>query len=175
MCTKLQGVLLPWNIFSPCSIVQISKLTSAKILDNRSSPSGAEYKCELKPLWLPADVVRKAQMGRVHTRIYEQGPTRAGHLGTLRVRKAKSSINVITSNKATFSLCSTPIKVLIYLHDRRIGGKGPIRYGLVHNSLGYECLFQQPLIAQVPVTGQLLGWGFADQSIIHQLVPAMFT
>jgi hypothetical protein len=69
--------------------VDISKLTTAKILDKRSSPSRVEYKCELEPLWLATVLVRKAQMGRVHKRIYEEGLIRAGRLGTLRARQRK--------------------------------------------------------------------------------------
>ena len=43
-------------------IVDISKLTMVKVLDKRSSSSGVEYKCELEPLWLAADLVERAQM-----------------------------------------------------------------------------------------------------------------
>ena len=45
------------------AIVDISKLTTVKVLDKRSSSSGVEYKCELEPLWLAVDLVEKAQMG----------------------------------------------------------------------------------------------------------------
>jgi hypothetical protein len=50
------------------TIVDISKLTTVKVLDKRSSLSGVEYKCELQPLWLAADLAERAQMGRVHIR-----------------------------------------------------------------------------------------------------------
>ena len=53
--------------------VDISKLTTVKVLDTRSSSSGVEYKCELEPLWLAADLAERAQMGRVHIRSYENG------------------------------------------------------------------------------------------------------
>ena len=33
----------------------IVKISTAKILDKRSSLSGVEYRCELEPLWLAAD------------------------------------------------------------------------------------------------------------------------
>jgi hypothetical protein len=72
-------------------MVDISKLTIAKILDKRSSPSGVEYKCELEPLWLAADSVERAQMGRVHIRSYENGLVREGRLRTLRAGKRKHS------------------------------------------------------------------------------------
>ena len=39
-------------------MVDISTFTTTKILDKRSSPCGVEYRCELEPLWLPADMVR---------------------------------------------------------------------------------------------------------------------
>ena len=51
--------------------VDISKLITVKVLDKRSSSSGVEYKCELEPLWLAADLAERAQMGRVHIRSYE--------------------------------------------------------------------------------------------------------
>jgi len=47
-------------------MVDILASTIAKILDERPSPSGVEYKCELEPLWLAADLIEKAKMGRVH-------------------------------------------------------------------------------------------------------------
>jgi hypothetical protein len=42
------------------AIVDISKLTTVKILDKRSSSSGVKYKCELEPLWLAADFAERA-------------------------------------------------------------------------------------------------------------------
>jgi hypothetical protein len=71
--------------------VDISKLTTTKILNKRSSPSEVEYKCEFEPLWLPIDSVEKAQMGRLYTRSYEEGLLRVGRLRTLRVRMRKFS------------------------------------------------------------------------------------
>jgi hypothetical protein len=71
------------------TIVDISKLTTVKVLDKRSSSSGVEYKCELEPLWLAADLAERAQMGRVHIRSYENGLIRDRRLKTLRVRKRK--------------------------------------------------------------------------------------
>jgi len=73
------------------AIIGISKLTTAKILDKRSSPFRVEYRCKLEPLWLAADLVERAQMGRVHIRSYENGLVRAGRLKTLRVGKPKFS------------------------------------------------------------------------------------
>jgi hypothetical protein len=71
--------------------IDISKLTTTKILDKRASPSGVEYKCELQALWLAADLMEKAQTGRVHMRSYENALVRAGRLRTLRARKRKLS------------------------------------------------------------------------------------
>ena len=42
------------------TIVDISKLTTVKVLDKRSSSSGVEYKCELEPLWLAAALAEGA-------------------------------------------------------------------------------------------------------------------
>jgi hypothetical protein len=52
-------------------MVGISNFTTAKILDKRSSPFGIEYRGELMPLWLPADLVEKVQVGRVRIQSYE--------------------------------------------------------------------------------------------------------
>jgi hypothetical protein len=57
-------------------MVDISKLTTVKILDKRSNA----YECELEPLWLAADLVEKTRMGRVCIRCYENGLVRAGRL-----------------------------------------------------------------------------------------------
>ena len=73
------------------AIVDISKLITVKVLDKRSSLSRVEYKCELEPLWLTADLVERVQMGRVHIRSYENGLIRDRRLKTLRVRKRKFS------------------------------------------------------------------------------------
>jgi hypothetical protein len=71
--------------------VDISNFTATKILDERSSSSGVEYKCEFEPLWLAADLVEKAKIGRVHIRNYKNGFIQASRLGTLRERKRKIS------------------------------------------------------------------------------------
>ena len=73
------------------AIINVSKLTTAKVLDKRSSSSGAEYKCEFEPLWLAADLVERVQMGGVHIRSYENGLVRDRRLKTLRVEKRKFS------------------------------------------------------------------------------------
>ena len=65
-------------------MVDISTFTTTKILNKRSSPCGVEYRCELEPLWLPADLVKEVQMGCVHVRSYEKGLVRAARLDTLR-------------------------------------------------------------------------------------------
>jgi hypothetical protein len=65
-------------------MVNISTFTTTKILDKRSSPCRVEYRCELEPLWLPADLVKEVQMGCVHVRSYEKGLVRAARLDTLR-------------------------------------------------------------------------------------------
>ena len=63
----------------------------SKVLDKRSSSSGIEYKCELEPLWLAADLVEGTQMRRVRIRSYENGLIRDKRLKTLRVGKRKFS------------------------------------------------------------------------------------
>jgi hypothetical protein len=72
-------------------VVDISKLTIIKILDKRSNASRVKYKYELKPLWLTADLVEKARMGRVYIRGYENGLIRAERLLRLRAGKRKLS------------------------------------------------------------------------------------
>src|SRR5207248_2871373 len=73
------------------AIIDVSKLTTVKVLDKRSGSSRVEYKCELGPLWLAADLVERAQMGRIHIRSYENGLVRDRRLRTLRVGKRKFS------------------------------------------------------------------------------------
>jgi hypothetical protein len=73
------------------AIIDVSKLTTAKVLDKRLSSSGAEYKCKFEPLWLAADLAERAQMGGVHIRSYENGLVRDRRLKTLRVGKRKFS------------------------------------------------------------------------------------
>jgi hypothetical protein len=65
-------------------MVDISTFTTTKILDKRSSPCEVEYRCELEPLWLPADLVTEVQMGCVHVWSYEKALVRAARLDTLR-------------------------------------------------------------------------------------------
>ena len=72
-------------------VVDISKLTTVKILDKRSNASRVEYECELKPLWLVADLVEKARMGRVCIRGYENGLVQAERLLRPRAGKRKLS------------------------------------------------------------------------------------
>jgi hypothetical protein len=72
-------------------MIDISYFTTARILDKRSSPFGVEYRCELEPLWLPAELVKEVPMGGVRVRNYENGLIRADRLGTLRDRKRKHS------------------------------------------------------------------------------------
>ena len=56
----------------PQVMVGSSNFTAAKILDKRPSPSGVEYRCELKPLWFTADLVEKAlsTKGRCEDRMF---------------------------------------------------------------------------------------------------------
>ena len=68
-------------------MMDVSKLTTVKILDKRSNASRVEYECELEPLWLAAYLVEKARMGRVCIRGYENGLVRAGRLRRLRAGK----------------------------------------------------------------------------------------
>jgi hypothetical protein len=72
--------------------VDILKLMTAKVLNKRSSSSGVEYKCELEPLWLAADLVERVQMGHVHIRSYENGLIREERLKTLRAGKSKRKL-----------------------------------------------------------------------------------
>jgi hypothetical protein len=55
-------------------MVDILNFTVAKILDKWLSPSRVEYRCELEPLWLAADLVEKVKIGRVHILNYKNGP-----------------------------------------------------------------------------------------------------
>jgi len=73
--------------------IDVSKLTTVKVLDKRSSLSGVgvEYKCEFEPLWLAADLAERVQMGGVHIQSYENGLVRDRRLKTLRVGKRKFS------------------------------------------------------------------------------------
>jgi hypothetical protein len=83
----------------------ISYFTTAKILDKRSSAFGDEYRCELKPLWLPAELVKEVPMGGVHLRSYENGFVRADRLGTLRDRKEEAFTNVsVLSDQLSISV-----------------------------------------------------------------------
>jgi hypothetical protein len=72
-------------------MVNISNFTTVKILDERPSPSGVKYRCELEPLWSATDSVEKVKMGRVRIRSYKNGLIWANRLGTLRERKRKHS------------------------------------------------------------------------------------
>jgi hypothetical protein len=72
-------------------MIDISYFTTAKILDKRSSSFGDEYRCELKPPWLPAELAKEIPMRGVRVRSYETGLARADRLGTLRDRKRKHS------------------------------------------------------------------------------------
>jgi hypothetical protein len=75
-----------------CSaIVDVSTFTIVEIFGERSSGSGVEYQFELEPLWLPADLVQKTQMGRLHIRRYETRLVQKRRVDTLRVRKRKHS------------------------------------------------------------------------------------
>src|SRR5271156_4867075 len=73
------------------AIIDVSKLTTVKVLNKRSRSSGVEYKCEFEPLWLAADLAERAQMGTAHIRSYENGLVRDRRLKTLRVGKRKFS------------------------------------------------------------------------------------
>src|SRR5256714_12069502 len=64
-------------------MIDISYFTTARILDKRSSPFGVEYRCELEPLWLPAELVKEVPMGGVRVRSYENGLIRADPSGDI--------------------------------------------------------------------------------------------
>jgi hypothetical protein len=93
-------------------MVNISTFTTTKILDKRSSPRRVEYRCELEPLWLPADLVKEVQMGCVHIRSYEKGLVRAARLDTLREHKRGSIHRCKYVEQVTSSRRSAPIKAL---------------------------------------------------------------
>jgi hypothetical protein len=67
--------------------VNMSRFRLTKILDKRSGLSKDEYKCELESLWLDAELVEKAPIGRDHIRTYEKALIRAQRIGTLRSGK----------------------------------------------------------------------------------------
>jgi len=69
----------------------MANITTTKITDKRIGSSGIQYKCELKPVWVPVKLVENAQMGPVCIRSYENGLIRAERLGTLRSSKRKRS------------------------------------------------------------------------------------
>jgi len=56
----LSGSSLPKIGENDAVMVNISNVTTTKILNKRSSLGGVEYKCEL---WLPVDLVKEVQMG----------------------------------------------------------------------------------------------------------------
>ena len=89
--TTLSASSLPDLGEADLVMVDISNFTAAKILDERPSLPGVEYRCELEPLWLAADLVEMAKMGRVHIRSYKNSLIQANCLGTLRERKRKLS------------------------------------------------------------------------------------
>jgi len=124
-------------------IADISKFTTVKIPDKRSSPSGVEYKCELEPLWMAADLVERAQMGRVRIRSYENGLIRAGCLETLRVAWVGKRKHV---EQATFNLRSGPLQTLVYLATKpHESGKFSFP-SLRLNSLQATSRGQQPIL-----------------------------
>ncbi len=95
-------------------VVDISKLTTVKILDKRSNASRVEYECELKPLWLAADLVEKARMGRVCIRGYENGTCMSGTPPKAESGKAKIFTNVSYFERGqSFNLCFGPVHVFI--------------------------------------------------------------
>jgi hypothetical protein len=69
----------------------MANITITKIIDKRIGSSGIQYKCELKPVWVPVNLVENAQMGLVCIKSYENGLIRAKRLGTLRTRKRTRS------------------------------------------------------------------------------------
>jgi hypothetical protein len=73
------------------AIVDVSIFIIVEILGERSSGSNVKYQIELEPLWLPVDLMEKAQMGRVHIQRYETELVRKRRVDTLRVRKRKLS------------------------------------------------------------------------------------
>jgi hypothetical protein len=73
------------------AIVNMAQFTTTNITEERFCPSGAEYKCKLAPLSLPADFVESMQMGRVHIQGYKHALIQTSRLGTLRHRKRKLS------------------------------------------------------------------------------------
>ena len=72
------------------AIVDISKLTTVKILDKRSSSSGVKYKCKLEPLWLATNLAERAQIGHVHIRSYKNSLIRANRLENVKEKKEEA-------------------------------------------------------------------------------------
>jgi hypothetical protein len=54
------------------AIADMANITITKIIDKRIGSSGFQYKCELKPVWVPVNLVENAQMGPVCIRSYEK-------------------------------------------------------------------------------------------------------
>jgi hypothetical protein len=69
------------------AISDMANITITKIIDKRIGSSGIQYKCELKSVWVPVNLVKNAQMGSVCIRSCENGLIRAERLGTLRSGK----------------------------------------------------------------------------------------
>jgi hypothetical protein len=69
-------------------MINISTIMATKILDKRSSPCGVEYRCELEPLWLPADLVKEAFVDLV--RQYGESSSFPFHVQRLNPTQASS-------------------------------------------------------------------------------------
>jgi hypothetical protein len=84
-CDEFLNSLTESSGRTPASTMPNTTITN--ITDKRIGSSGTQYKCELKPVWLPINLVENAQIRPVYIRNYENGLVRAERLKTLRSRK----------------------------------------------------------------------------------------
>jgi hypothetical protein len=64
-------------------MVELSQLTTEKVVDERICPGGTEYKCQIT-VWLPGYRVKKTKAGGKQIGIYEQRLKRDSRICTLR-------------------------------------------------------------------------------------------
>ena len=100
--TSRENPLPPMRTYDPPRVITTSneypllspmgtcyQILPPRLFEERPSPSGVEYRCELKPLSLAADLVEKA--GHVGIQNYKNGLIQANRLGTSRENKRKLS------------------------------------------------------------------------------------
>jgi hypothetical protein len=70
------------------AIVDMSNLTTTKIIDKRLGKSGdVQYKCDLMALWMSGQLVEETKKGRDRIQSYENRIKQERRLGTLRKRE----------------------------------------------------------------------------------------